>query len=206
MSDAGKRIMLLRKERGMTQTDLANKMGLSQQYIARIENGSAKPRSLEKFADIFGVTEEELHKGTENIQINISGTQLKEIRENKGISKEQLAEKIGTTIQTITRIEQERSPSSKFIPLICEYLEIATVIKESNESKALEMAEMLDECLDDAISATVTMLRKHGLSDHSITDEQVISNCKLFLKSSFYGKLTGDYLYFLTGKQQSKTS
>jgi Predicted transcriptional regulator with C-terminal CBS domains len=53
----GKKIAKLRKERGVTQKDLANAIGISESYIAAIEEGKAYPRikTLVLIAKCLGV-------------------------------------------------------------------------------------------------------------------------------------------------------
>jgi DNA-binding XRE family transcriptional regulator len=55
---AGKRVRELRKEAGVTQEQLAEKSGLPQPHISRIENGEVSPTrfTLEKIAKALGKT------------------------------------------------------------------------------------------------------------------------------------------------------
>ena len=56
------RIYQLRKEKNMTQQDLADRLGVSRQAVSRWEMGSAKPEldSLSAISQIFGITVDEL--------------------------------------------------------------------------------------------------------------------------------------------------
>jgi DNA-binding XRE family transcriptional regulator len=55
-------VINLRSDRGMTQVQLAEMIGVSQQRMARIERGDANPRlvTLSKLAHALGVTPSEL--------------------------------------------------------------------------------------------------------------------------------------------------
>ena len=67
----GKRIAHLRKEKGLTQEDLANAMGVSPQAVSKWENDQTCPdiSALPKLAEILGVTVDELLTGkTEEAQ------------------------------------------------------------------------------------------------------------------------------------------
>ena len=61
----GKRIALLRKEKGMTQEDLANAMGVSPQAVSKWENDQTCPdiSALPKLSKLLGVTADELLEG-----------------------------------------------------------------------------------------------------------------------------------------------
>lgn len=55
-------LKILRKEKGLTQTQLANAVGIGRQAYAYYEKGEREPspETLCKFADFFGVTVDEL--------------------------------------------------------------------------------------------------------------------------------------------------
>lgn len=59
------RIYQLRKERNMTQQDLADKLGVSRQAVSRWEMGTARPEieSLVAMSRVFGMTLDELVTG-----------------------------------------------------------------------------------------------------------------------------------------------
>ena len=61
----GTRIAALRKSRGMTQEELAEKLGVSGQAVSKWENDISYPDilMLPKLAEIFGVTTDELLAG-----------------------------------------------------------------------------------------------------------------------------------------------
>ena len=54
----GDRLRQLRKEQGLTQTELGKRMGISQRLVAYYEaqGGSPSPELLVKFADALGVS------------------------------------------------------------------------------------------------------------------------------------------------------
>ena len=65
----GKRIGLLRKEKGLTQEELANHMGVSPQAVSKWENDQTCPdiSALPKLAGLRGVTVDELLSGREEL-------------------------------------------------------------------------------------------------------------------------------------------
>ena len=66
----GKRIAMLRKEKGMTQEELSQKMEVSAQAVSKWENDQTCPdiTSLPKLAKLLGVTVDELLSGKEETE------------------------------------------------------------------------------------------------------------------------------------------
>lgn len=62
--EIGNHIYNLRTSRGLTQRDIARKLGISDKAISKWENGSSQPtvQNLQKLAEIFDITLEELLK------------------------------------------------------------------------------------------------------------------------------------------------
>ena len=65
----GKRIAFLRKEKGLTQEELAQHMGISPQAVSKWENDQTCPdiSALPKLARLFGATVDELREGKEAV-------------------------------------------------------------------------------------------------------------------------------------------
>lgn len=65
----GKRIALLRKEKGLTQEELATHMGVSPQAVSKWENDQTCPdiSALPKLARLLGVTVDELLEGKQDL-------------------------------------------------------------------------------------------------------------------------------------------
>ena len=65
----GKRIGLLRKEKGMTQEELAEHMGISPQAVSKWENDQTCPdiSALPKLSKLLGITVDELLCGREEL-------------------------------------------------------------------------------------------------------------------------------------------
>lgn len=64
---ASRRIRELRKERGLTQAQLAERAGLPQSYISRLENGEHSPtaKTITKLAEGLGVSANEIDPSAE---------------------------------------------------------------------------------------------------------------------------------------------
>lgn len=85
----GKRIMLCRKNLGMTQNDLADALGVTAQAVSKWENDQSCPdiNMLPKLAQIFGITTDELlgHQAEPVHQAQIIDDEQAEEDENDGI-------------------------------------------------------------------------------------------------------------------------
>lgn len=80
MSELGKRIRKIRKDLGMSQTELANKVGLSYAQIGRYETKNAQPQTeiLKKIAETLEVSVDFLLNGSKEEQAKnrLSDTEL----------------------------------------------------------------------------------------------------------------------------------
>jgi len=71
----------LRKEKGMSQQELADKIGINISYLSRLENGHHEPsiEVLKKFMDIFEVSADFLlNEGHEDYEVRIQDKNLAE--------------------------------------------------------------------------------------------------------------------------------
>jgi len=68
MNNLGTRIINLRKEKGFSQTELANKVGVSYAQIGRYETKGAQPAAdiLKKIADALDTTSDYLMNGSKD--------------------------------------------------------------------------------------------------------------------------------------------
>ncbi len=64
------KIKLLREQKGWTQIELADKLGVSKSSVSQWESGMKEPRMgmIQKIADIFGVTKSYIIEDGENFQ------------------------------------------------------------------------------------------------------------------------------------------
>ncbi|HGW6169285.1 TPA: helix-turn-helix domain-containing protein [Enterococcus faecalis] len=114
----GTQISLLRKKFGLTQEDLANKLGFSKQTVSNWETGLKTPRmgAIQKIADLFNVSKSFIIEGIEELpstSIEILYNQLTPPRQQKvyNFAENQLEEQEKETKQknnSITSLEQFR--------------------------------------------------------------------------------------------------
>ena len=86
-------LKILRKEKGLTQTQLANAVGLGRQAYAYYEKGEREPspETLCKLADFFGVTVDELLGRTPQLfdDARIERPEILELFEKLSLSEQQ---------------------------------------------------------------------------------------------------------------------
>lgn len=65
MQNMGERIRAVRKAAGVTQRELAERLGIFYQQISQYERGERNPKyeTVEKIADALGISVEELIRG-----------------------------------------------------------------------------------------------------------------------------------------------
>jgi len=114
----GKNIKKFRKEKKLTQVELAKKANMSRSYLADVEGDRYNP-SIETLSDIanaLGVTTGEILEGRDSF-----GKFIKTRREAEGLSLETVAEKAGINKKHLERIENEETTSF--------YLDVKTMKK-----------------------------------------------------------------------------
>ena len=81
------RIRRVRKSRGLTQAELAERLNISEMTVRRWEAGQRSPRieATQKLAEVLGTTPEELLSG--NPEVNDLPAPLKPEQENKTVFK-----------------------------------------------------------------------------------------------------------------------
>lgn len=67
------RLRALRKQRGFSQTEVGNQIGIAQALLSKYENGLRLPptEALIKLADFYGVSVDYILGRTENPEINL---------------------------------------------------------------------------------------------------------------------------------------
>lgn len=90
----GERLKALRKDRNLTQSQLARMLHVQQSSVSAWENGSAKPdfENQRKLAEIYEITIDELFNGTGLSNGNSKfATQFKNLRKAKGLTQSEIA-------------------------------------------------------------------------------------------------------------------
>ena len=126
----GQRLQYVRRMRGMTQAELAEKTGLFQSEISRFEMVQARP-SLENIRLLAKalITTSDYLRGRENqvkvLMTNKFGKKLRHFRSLRGMTQKELAERIGLNRSIITYWENGRSyPSLENIQQLAKALAV----------------------------------------------------------------------------------
>lgn len=116
MMTCGDKIAALRDKRGLTQEDLASKIGISRASLSHYEKGRRDPdyNTLTKIADFFKVSVDYLLGRTDDPSI-ISDLGVRELSDNLELSDEQILEKFAFTIDGRKLTPEE---SRRFIAFI----------------------------------------------------------------------------------------
>ena len=92
MNQVGRKIVTLRKENNMTQTELADKMGVSFQAVSNWERGNSMPdiSKLPELAELFHISVDELLGEKSSLLNSAINHELKEYVEKNDVSREEL--------------------------------------------------------------------------------------------------------------------
>ena len=99
------KIQEARSKAGLTQQQLADKLGVSQQYIGIYESGKRQPKiqTLQKIADALGVPVTEFLD--EELTSMTTGERIRKARLRADMTQEQLAALLGVDRATISKYE-----------------------------------------------------------------------------------------------------
>lgn len=128
----GERIRELREQAGMSQLELANKLGISRTAIARYEGGVASPsRRLKVLADALDVSVDYLLNGAGEYEVSSHptgiGKRIQLLRTLANMDKRTLAVRCGVNTRAVTAWEEERSaPSLTAVAIMADVLKAST--------------------------------------------------------------------------------
>lgn len=137
----GESVRKLRTQKGLTQTELAEKVGVGQTMIARVEHGAkipSLPLALD-LAKVFGCTVDEMCYGvsidTKNETTDFS-EKLRKLRTDKMLSREQLSKATGISEDSILSYELgRRKPKIEALSAIAEYFGVSVDYLNGNQSR-----------------------------------------------------------------------
>lgn len=117
------RIKELRKSHGLSQNELAEKIGISNQAISHYETEKRHPKieTWQKFADFFDVSVPYLQGFDEH-----RPSRLKELRKKKHLTLEELGNAVGMLNSTLSQYENgKRNPKLEVWQKLADYFEVS---------------------------------------------------------------------------------
>lgn len=104
--DIGERIKRVRKEKNMTQKQLADKLHISYVNVSQLENGHRSPsvETINKLAGALGVSAAYLAGMTDDPGLFLN-EQLREARKGKGMTQQDMADQLEISLEDYQRIE-----------------------------------------------------------------------------------------------------
>jgi len=122
----------LRIERGLTQHQVGEKLGITKQAYSQWESGKHTPRfeTIMKLADILGVTTDQItedYKPTGEEVKTVSFTKrLIELRKEKGLNQTEIAKELHISQQTYSQWESDkRNPSQKTLEKLANFFNVS---------------------------------------------------------------------------------
>jgi transcriptional regulator with XRE-family HTH domain len=136
----GERVRLLRQEKKLTLTALAEKAGITPSYLSEIERGYANPAlaTLEQLARALEVSLDQLWGPLRSL-----GERVREVRENLGLSQAEVAERAGVSSGLVGQIERgEVQPSLATLEALAAALGVSPCFLIREEDPAVLYARL----------------------------------------------------------------
>lgn len=145
MQSIAKRIKKVRQSSGLSQAELAGKLGVSNGTISHWEAGISTPRysAWERFKNL----ERELWNDKNFVAVALKEpqdfvTRLKSLKERFDLTQKELAEELGVSYPTVAAWEiGKNEPSHKYMPLIEELERKGPKQKTTEEAIEIEVVE-----------------------------------------------------------------
>lgn len=186
----GQKIKATRKNAGLTQKELAQKMGLSFQSIAQWENDLRKPKieTLKKIADALECPIDTFTTDDFDEEIPppaLISKKIHDCRTAAGLTQQELAEKIGLDGATIGKYERGiLRPKSATLKKIADVLEIGLLdLFTSSNHKNFSIAQerrRKEVLRERALPAVISLLKAiYGKCDYTAVYE-LLDGCHAF--------------------------
>lgn len=132
----GEKIRKIRKENGLTQKQLGEKLGVSYQMIAQYENGKRNPKidTIEKIADALEVSKNSFYDNFTQLEKGeMVKSDLIDIIKKLNLEVERITDKDGNIEKALTKsVEKKR-----------EYICLYDQLNSNGQDKAIEQVELL---------------------------------------------------------------
>jgi predicted transcriptional regulator len=144
----GKDIKKLRENNGLTQSELAERAGVSQPLIARIESNDVDPTIDTLYNVVAALNDSSTDIGEEEVKISMPSV-LQDARKRAGYTQGELADAAGVSQPLISRIErQDVNPRSSTLRSLFDQLESATDASTTEPSASSTSGSNLREKIE----------------------------------------------------------
>lgn len=144
----GEDIRVARKNNGLTQSELAEKAGVSQPLIARIESSDVDPTIDTLYSVVSSLNDSAADVEQEDVKISMPSV-LEDARKQTGYTQGELADAAGVSQPLISRIErQDVNPRSSTLRSLFDELESATDSPDTESSDSPTSGSSLREKIE----------------------------------------------------------
>lgn len=144
----GEDIRTARKDKGLTQSELAERAGVSQPLIARIESDDVDPTIDTLYSVVSALNDSAAGVEQEEVKISMPSV-LEDARKQAGYTQGELADAAGVSQPLISRIErQDVNPRSSTLRTLFEQLESATDSSDTEPSASPTSGSSLREKIE----------------------------------------------------------
>lgn len=146
----GERLYFFRKKKGLSISDLAKKVGISDTYLCQIEGQNVMPSisTLKKIAKALDVCPIDLMASESYV-----GYKLKKIRSERGLTQAELAKKASVSTGLIGQIESGKvEPSIKTLEKIAEALSLSPCYFVSEDDDIVTLLKTMNPEIKELLS------------------------------------------------------
>jgi len=144
----GKDIKKSREDNGLTQSELAERAGVSQPLIARIESNDVDPTIDTLYSVVAALNDSSTDIEQEEVKISLPSA-LQDARKQTGYTQGELADAAGVSQPLISRIErQDVNPRSSTLRTLFDKLESATDTSNTESSASSTSGSNLREKIE----------------------------------------------------------
>lgn len=179
----GEDIRMVRKNKGLTQSELAERAEVSQPLIARIESNDVDPTIDTLYSVVSALNDSTSDVEQEEVKISMPSV-LEDARKRTGYTQGELADAAGVSQPLISRIErQDVNPRSSTLRSLFDQLESATGSPDAESSASSTTGSSLREKIEWEFESV------QGSSEGSVSnpddrsEEQRCPNCDFDLTS-----------------------
>ena len=175
----GKNIRFIRKQKQLTQSELANKMNISRSYLGDLENNRRNPsiETVSALANALDINIDEILKSSNSPNSpnspNEVGVRISNIRRNLGLSMEELGKRLDTSKGAVNNWEKGINFPNK------------ERLKKITELGNVSMGYLLYGKEDSQTNQEVKMLRKENLEMKEKIEsyEKIFGNIEVLIAS-----------------------